>query len=138
MPAQRYTTNQAADVFRQFSDGDPGYTLYYPDGSPADALNTLSNATPETAFNYYADHPDAAEVWNRTVQQQNAAWQRQHPADAPQPSWLDQIEAEFEHLLPTLPTIPWGWVGLGVAVIVVAPMILGEVTRPARRRRARR
>jgi hypothetical protein len=135
-----YTQNQAADVFRQFSDGDPQYTIYYPDGTPADALNDpraygrSDTGLPPIAP---ADLLDQLQRW-RLMQNPLNPDHTLAPAVPAPPSWLDEIEQDIRAMIPTLPTLPWGWIGVGALAFVVAPAFLGAVMAPPPRRRRRR
>ena len=52
---------------------------------------------------------------------------------------IDDAFAELNSVWQQAFALPWGWIALGVGVIVIAPMLYSELApRPRRRRRAAR
>jgi hypothetical protein len=135
MAGKPYTQADAAQIFRQFGEGDPNFTLYMPDGTPADALNTQSNATPESALDWWSTHPDALAVWNEMTRRANIAAQAGEPPPSSE-SLLDQIEADINAAAAAAARVfamPWGWLALGaLAIFILPPMLEGEHKRQRR------
>jgi hypothetical protein len=93
----RYTQDQAAEIFRQqFGGGESG--LYYPEGTPADALNTGTDE-----FGPYNVGPSDRDIalkdpWQPTATTPTGYEGSKHPLDTPPPP----------------PAIPWETIALVV------------------------
>lgn len=128
-----YSGNDASDLFQQFNSSDPAYTLYYPDGTAADALN---RGGPDQFGN---DLPDdfGATVHKQTGMQDPLADKSVPPPGFDFWAWMAAEDAKFQQGIDTIAKqtgqndhpFPWITVGLIVAAVIFVPMVLNSGRR---------